>query len=345
MPADPAAAAVPRAGVGATLPRRAAALVAIAAALAPRAARAQEFPSRPVRIVVPFPPGGAADLTARLLAERMAPLLGQPMPVENRPGAGGNIAAEVVARSEPDGHTLFLGGATILCANRYLYRGIPFDPLRDFAHVSRVSVGTTLLVVNAGRPWRSFGELVEAARRAPGRITSASSGQGTISHLTISKLMRAAGIEINHVPYRGLAPGLSDLLAGTVDMIFDGMPALMPHVREGRLRPLAVGSARRVDYVPGLEEVPSMGELLPGSDMDMEFWYCLSAPAGTPPAALRRLHEATVRVVRSADYGERLRPLGFMAISDESPAAFAAFVEAQQPVWRDLVEASGARLE
>jgi len=327
------------------LPRRAALLAALTAPLVHRGVQAQGFPSRPVRIVVPFPPGGAADLTARLLAERMTPLLGQTVVVENRPGAGGNIAAEAVARSEPDGHTVFLGGATILCANRFLYRSIPFDPLRDFVHISRVSVGTTLLVVNANRPWHSFGELIEAAKKAPGRITSASSGQGTISHLTISKLMRSAGIEINHIPYRGLAPGLNDLLAGTVDMIFDGMPALMPHVREGRLRALAVGSARRVTYVPGLEEVPSMGELLPGSDMDMEFWYCISAPAGTPSVAVQRLHEATVRVVRSSDYGEKLRPLGFTAIADDSPAAFAAFVEAQQPIWKDLVEVSGARLE
>ncbi|MFN7903520.1 MAG: Bug family tripartite tricarboxylate transporter substrate binding protein, partial [bacterium] len=220
--------------------------------------------------MVPFPPAGAADITARLVAERMGPLLGQTVVIDNRPGAGGNIAGEVVARSAPDGHTLFLGGATILLANKYLYhKGMPFDGIRDFTHISRVSVGSTLFVVNANRPWRTFEEFVADAKRRAGQISAASSGIGTISHLTISKLMQSAGIEVSHVPYRGLAPGLNDLIAGNVDMIFDGMPALMPHVREGRLRALAVGSQKRQPQVAGLENVRGMAELIPGSDMDM----------------------------------------------------------------------------
>jgi tripartite-type tricarboxylate transporter receptor subunit TctC len=319
----------------------------LAALATPAVARAQPgFPSRPLRLVVPFPPGGAADITARLLAEPMSATLGQTVVVENRPGAGGNIAAEAVARAAPDGHTLFLGGATILLANQYLYRSaMPFDSFRDFAHVSRVSVGTTLLVVNAGRPWKTMQELVAAAKAAPGRITSGSSGIGTISHLTISKFSRSAGIELNHVPYRGLAPGLNDLLAGNIDMLFDGMPALMPHVREGRLRPLAVGSADRVTYVPGIEHLPGMKEALPGSGMDMSFWYCISATAGTPAEATQRLHAATVAAARGRDYGEKLMPLGFTAIWDESPAAFLTALQEQAPVWRELVEQSGAKLD
>ena len=327
--------------------RRRAALLAAAALAAPALARAQGagFPSRPLRIVVPFPPGGAADITARLLAEHMVPALGQPVVVENRPGAGGNIAAEAVARAAPDGHTLFLGGATILLTNKYLYRSaMPFDAFRDFAHVSRVSIGTTLLVVNAGRPWQTMQELIAAARAAPGKITSGSSGIGTIRHLTISKFMRAAGIEIAHIPYRGLAPGLNDLLAGQIDMLFDGMPALVPHVREGRLRALAVGSAERVTYVPGIEHLPGMREALPGSGMDMSFWYCISATAGTPEDAVRRLHAATVGAARNRDYGEKLLPLGFTAIWDESPAAFTSAMREQEPVWKELVEGSGAKL-
>jgi tripartite-type tricarboxylate transporter receptor subunit TctC len=319
----------------------------LAALAAPGIARAQAgFPNRPLRIVVPFPPGGAADLTARLLTEPMAAVLGQPVIVENRPGAGGNIAAEAVARAAPDGHTLFLGGATILLANKYLYRtAMPFDAFRDFAHVSRVSVGSTLLVVNAGRPWKTVQELVAAAKAQPGKITSGSSGIGTISHLTISKFMRTAGIDINHIPYRGLAPGLNDLLAGTIDMLFDGMPALMPHVREGRLRALAVGSQDRITYVQGIETVPGMKEVFPGSDMDMSFWYCISATAGTPPEAVRKLHQATLAAAKNPEYGARLLPLGFTAIWDESPEAFADAMRAQEPMWRDLVEGSGAKLD
>jgi tripartite-type tricarboxylate transporter receptor subunit TctC len=276
----------------------------------------------------------------------MSPLLGQPVLIENRPGAGGNIAAEAVARAAPDGHSLFLGGATIFCANKYLYStAMPFDTLRDFAHVSRVSVGTTLLVVRADRPWRDFASLAAAAREAPGRISAGSSGIGTISHLTLSKLAKEAKFELNHVPYRGLAPSLNDVLAGSVDLIFDGIPAIIPHVREGRLRALAVGSAQRVTYVPGLEAVPSMAELIPGTDMDMEFWYCISAPAGTPAAAMEALHRATIGAVRAKEYAEKLLPLGFSAISDDSPAGLTDFIRRQDPVWRDLVQVSGARLE
>jgi len=325
------------------LPRRPLLLATLAL---PGLARAQGLPQKSVKIIVPFTPGGAADITARLLGERMAPLLGQPVVVENRPGAGGNIAGEAVARATPDGSTVFLGGATILLANKYLYRSaVPFDTFRDFAHVSRVSVGTTLLVTRSDRPWQNFGQLVAAAKAAPGRISAGNSGWGTISNLTLAKFGKVAGIEINQVPYRGLAPGLNDLIAGNLDLIFDGMPAIMPHVREGRLRPLAVGSQQRVGYVPGIEQVPGMAELIPGSDMDMEFWYCISAPAGTPPEALAQLHAATLGAAREPSYREKLLPLGFEVVTDASPAAFTAFMRGQEAMWRDLVAVSGVKLD
>ncbi|MDB5314173.1 MAG: Tripartite-type tricarboxylate transporter, receptor component TctC [Rhodospirillales bacterium] len=302
--------------------------------------------SRAIRILVPFPPGGAADITARLLAEQMAALLGQPVVIENRPGAGGNIAAEATARATPDGLTLFLGGATIFCANRYLYRGaMPFDTMRDFAHISRVSVGTTLLVTRADRPWQNFAQMAQAAREAPRTLSAGNSGWGTISNLSIAKMGRAAGFEVNQIPYRGLAPSLSDLIAGTLDLIFDGIPAIIPQVREGRLRALGVGSAQRVTYVPGLESVPGMAELIPGTDMDMEFWYCLSAPAATPADTIARLHQAVVAGAQSPAYAERLRPLGFNAVTDASPAALTEFIREQDAVWKGLVEVSGVRLD
>ncbi|MEO3472010.1 tripartite tricarboxylate transporter substrate binding protein [Roseomonas sp. CAU 1739] len=326
-----------------TLSRR----ILLGASLAlPGIAHAQGFPGRPLRIVVPFPPGGAADITARLVADRMAVLLGQPVVIDNRPGAGGNIAGEAVARSAPDGYTLFLGGATILCANKYLYRGgMPFDGLTDFSHVSRVSVGTTLMVVRADKPWQSFQDLVADAKRRPGQISAGSSGLGTISHLSLAKMMRSAGIEITHVPYRGLAPSLNDLIAGNVDIIFDGIPAIIPHVREGRLRALAVGSQQRVTYVPGIEQTPGMAELLPGSGMDIAFWYCLSGAANTPAPIVAELHRATVAAVRQDNYRERLTPLGFTPVWDESPEALVGFIRSQDAVWRELVDLSGARLD
>jgi tripartite-type tricarboxylate transporter receptor subunit TctC len=326
--------------------RRGLLLGAFAAPALLRPAWGQAFPSKPIRLIVPFPPAGAADITARLVGERVAALLGQPVVIDNKPGAGGNIAAEVVARAAPDGHTLFLGGATIFCANKFLYGGnIPFDPIKDFTHLTRVSIGTTVLVVNAKEPWQNFAEFVAFAKANPGKIVMASSGQGTISHLTLAKLMQSANIEITHVPYRGLAPGLNDLLAGSVNMMFDGIPALIPPVREGRLRALAVGSAKRVTYVPGLESVPAMDELLPGSGMDMEFWYSIDGPAGLPSDVVTRLQAAVADAVKQPSYRERLEPLGFMPITDASPAAFTAFIESQIPMWQELVRVSGARIE
>ncbi|MGG5820181.1 Bug family tripartite tricarboxylate transporter substrate binding protein [Falsiroseomonas sp. HW251] len=323
------------------------ALIALAAATSlARPALAQDFPSRPVRIIVPLAPGGAVDITARLLAEKLQPLLGQTVIVDNRGGAGGNLGADAVAKAEKDGHTLLLGTATILAANKFLYRrSMTYDPIRDLAPITRVSTGTVLLVVNSRSPWRSFGEMIEAARRDPGKLTMGSSGTGTVSHLTISAVSKAAGVEITHVPYRGGGPAITDLLAGTVDMMFDVMPALMPHVREGRFRALAVGSADRVDYVPGLEDVPGMKELLPQSGIDMQSWYATSAPAGTPSDRIARLHQAIVQVVRTDDYRQKLEPLGFKPVWDDTPDAFAAYLRAQEQVWQRIVEASGASLD
>jgi tripartite-type tricarboxylate transporter receptor subunit TctC len=321
-------------------------LAAPSLALAPRGAAAQAFPSRSMRIVVPFAPGGAVDITARLLAERLQPILGQTVVVENRGGAGGNLGADAVAKADKDGHTVVLGTATILAANKFLFRrSMPFDPVRDLAPVTRVSTGTVLLVVNAQRPWQSFAELIEHARRNPGRLTMGSSGTGTVSHLTISAVSRAAGVEITHVPYRGGGPAISDLLAGNIDMMFDVMPALMPHVREGRFRALAVGSADRVDYVPGLENVPGMRELMPNANIDMQSWYAVNAPAGTPEDRIATLHRAIVQVVRTDDFRNRLEPLGFKPIWDETPTAYGEYLRAQERVWQPIVEASGATLD
>ncbi len=310
------------------------------------AARAQAAwnPSRTVRLVVPIAAGGALDITARLMGERLQPLYGQSVVVENRAGAGGNIGAQHVAQSERDGHTIMLAAANTLAANKFLYgpRMAGFDPLRDLAPITRVSTGTILMVVNAARPWRSFQELIDFARRNPGRVTMGSSGTGTTSHLYIEKLKRLANVDITHVPYRGGGPALQDLVAGNIDMMFDVMPALMPHVREGRIRPLAVGSARRVTFVPGIETVPGMAEVLPNAPMDAQVWYAITAPGGTPANITARHFEAIITVARAPDFAERLVPLGFQPVTDESPEAFGRFWQSEEAVWRQLVEISGA---
>lgn len=304
------------------------------------------FPNRSLRVVVPFAPGGAVDITGRLLAERLQPALGQTVVVDNRGGAGGNIGAEFVARSEKDGYTMLLSSVSIMAANKYLYRrSMPLDPVRDLAPVTRVTTGTVLLVVNAQRPWRNFADLAAAAKKDPGKITMGSSGTGTVSHLTLSSVCRAAGIDITHVPYRGGGPAISDLVSGNIDMMFDVIPALMPHVREGRFRALAVGSAERVSYVPELRDVPGMKELLPSANIDMQSWYAVNVPANTPPAVVERLHGAILQVVKSDDFRSRLEPLGFTPVWDETPAAYAAYLAQQDTLWKGLVEQSGATLD
>jgi tripartite-type tricarboxylate transporter receptor subunit TctC len=266
--------------------------------------------------------------------------------VENRAGAGGNLGALAVAQAEKDGHTLLFTSANVLVANKYLYRTqMPLDPMRDLAPITRVAVGSILLVVNSQRPYRTLGELIEFARANPGRVTMGSSGTGTISHLFLEKLNRAAGIQITHVPYRGGSLAIQDLASGTIDMMFDAIPALLPHVREGRFRPLVVGSAQRITYVPEIANVPGMDEALPGKGFDALNWWSVVAPAGTPAPVINTLHAALTRVMADEALAARLRPMSFQPTTDATPAAFGEFWRAQEPIWRDLVQQSGATAE
>jgi tripartite-type tricarboxylate transporter receptor subunit TctC len=327
------------------LSRRAA--LALPPALLAAPALAQGWaPSRAVRIVVPIAPGGANDIVARLVSERLGPILGQPVVVENRPGAGGNIGAQSVIQSERDGHTWLLTSANVLTANTYLYGNrMPFVPVRDFQPVTRLGVGTLLWVVNSNRPWRSFGEQIEWARRNPGRVTMGSSGTGTISHLYFEKVKRVTGADMTHIPYRGGGPAIQDLIAGNIDMMFDVIPALLPHIREGRFRPLAAGSAQRITYVPELANIPGMAELLPNSGIDALNWWCVVAPTGTPEPAIAAMHAALLRVLENEEVRGRLLGLTILPQPDPTPAAFGEFWRAQIPVWRDLVQQSGATAE
>ncbi|MBL6456285.1 tripartite tricarboxylate transporter substrate binding protein [Belnapia sp. T6] len=330
------------------MPNRRLLLQAAALSLPALAARAQSggFPDRSLRIVVPFAPGGAVDLTGRLLAEQLQPVLKQNVVVDNRGGAGGNLGADAVAKAEKDGYSLLLGSANILCANKFLFRkSMPLDPMRDLAPVTRVTTGTVVLIVNGKSPYKTFQELMAAAKKDPGKLTMGSSGTGTVSHLTIESVKRAAGVDITHVPYRGGGPAFQDLLAGNIDMMFDVIPAAIANIREGAFRPLAVGSAERITYVPELREVPSMKELLPNANIDMQSWYAINAPAGTPEDRIATLHRALVQVVRGEAFRQKMEPIGFAPIADESPAAYGAYMREQEKVWQGLVEASGATME
>lgn len=327
-------------GAAATFP-------AASALFAPHVARAQSgFPSRTLRIVVPFAAGGSVDMTGRLMAQMLQPVLGQTVVVDNRGGAGGNLGAAEAARSEKDGHTMLLASASILAANKFLYaKSMPIDPLVDLAPVTRVTTGTVYMTVNANSPYRTFQDVIAAAKKDPGRLTMGSSGTGTISHLTISKISKATGAEITHVPYRGGAPALQDLLAGNIDMMFDVIPLSMAHVREGRLRVLAAASAERTTFSDDLKDVPAMKELLPGSGIDMQSWYGVNVPAGVPADRIAALHKAIIGVVDTDEFRSKMEPNGFTTVVDKSPAEYAAYIKAQEAVWKGLVEESGASLD
>jgi tripartite-type tricarboxylate transporter receptor subunit TctC len=329
-----------------TTSRRAALALPAALLAAPAIAQPAWAPTRTVRIVVPIAPGGANDIIARLIGERLTPILGQTVIVENRPGAGGNIGAQSVLQAEKDGHTFLLTSANVLTANTFLYgTRMPFNATRDFAPVTRVGTGTLLWVVNAQRPYRDFAAQILFAKANPGRITMGSSGTGTISHLYFEKVKRATGADMTHVPYRGGGPAIQDLISGNIDMMFDVMPAILPHVREGRLRALAVGSAQRVDYVPDIKDVPGMAELLPGAGIDALNWWCIVAATGTPAAAITGMNRAVAQVLAQPEVRERLLGLTVVPTVDPTPEAFGAFWQAQVPVWQELVTASGATAE
>jgi tripartite-type tricarboxylate transporter receptor subunit TctC len=330
-----------------TIRRRALLGAAAAMPFAPAVLRAQEaFPSRTMRIIVPYAAGGSVDLTARLIAEKLQGVMGQSVVVDNRGGAGGNLGVAEAARAEKDGHTMVLSSASILCANKFLYRkSMPIDPIKDLGPISRVTTGTVYLTVNANSPYKTFQDVIAAAKKDPGKLTMGSSGTGTVSHLTIAKVCKVTGTDITHVPYRGGAPALQDLLAGNIDMMFDVIPLSMVHVREGRIRVLAAASADRVTYSPELKDVPSMKELLPGSGIDMQSWYGMNLPAGVPADRVAKLHAALVKVVDNDDFRSKMEPNGFTTIVDTTPAAYATYMQEQEKFWQALVEDSGASLD
>ncbi|MBL6080247.1 tripartite tricarboxylate transporter substrate binding protein [Belnapia sp. T18] len=303
---------------------------------------------RPLRLIVPFPPGGAIDILGRLIAERLGTLLAQTVVTENRGGAGGNIGADALAKSPSDGSAIGLIGATTLCAAPFLYKSLSFDPQRDLAPISNVTTGPVLCVVNADtaakRGWSDFPALIAWSRAQPEQVTMGSSGTGTTSHLTIAAVNQATGARITHVPYRGGGPAISDLLAGTIDMMFDVMPALMPHVEAGRFRPLAVSSAERLPFLP---DVPGMRDLaaLGLGDLDIQSWNAMMAPGSTPAPVLAQLNETVRRIAADPAFVERLRPLGYQVLTSETPEALTARIQAETPRWKRLVEISGARLD
>jgi len=314
--------------------------LAVGAALALAPAAQAQYPEQPVRLIVPFPAGGGADILARTIMPKVSQALGQPIVIDNRPGAGGNVGAEFVAHAPPDGYTLLYGTNGTHAINKALYAKLGFDPVRDFAPVSRMTQIAAMLVVNPSLPVSTVGELVAYAKANPGRLNYASAGNGTTSHLAGALLAQVAGIEIVHIPYRGGAAAATDLAGGQVHMMIDVMPNAYPLAKSGKVRGIAVTTARRW---PGAPELPTFAESgLPG--FEVTAWDGILAPAGTPQAVVDRLNAAIRQALDDPELRETLLARGAQPIAG-SPAEFARHIQTESEKWTQVVRASGARVD
>ncbi|MBL8384036.1 MAG: tripartite tricarboxylate transporter substrate binding protein [Burkholderiales bacterium] len=315
-------------------------LLAAACALAGGAAHAQAWPAKPVRVVVPFPPGGTTDIMGRMVAQKLSDALGQPVVVDNRGGANGNIGSEHVAKSAPDGYTLIVSGVGSHGINQSLYRGLPFDVVRDFTHIAMIAKGPNSLVVHPAFPARDLKELVALARSRPGALSYASSGSGSSNHLSMEMLKTRAGLFITHIPYRGGNPAITDVMANVLPMMFINFDAALPHVKAGRLRAIAMTGTRRSAQLP---EVPTVAESgFPG--FAAESWTGLSGPAGMPREVVARLNAEMQKLAQLPDVRERLTGLGLEPVPGTSED-MTGFVRAEVEKWGQVVKASGARVD
>ncbi|HEY9224552.1 MAG TPA: tripartite tricarboxylate transporter substrate binding protein [Variovorax sp.] len=329
----------------AALKRRTFALAAVAAAgtlsMAPFAALAQAaFPSKPITIIVPFSAGGTTDILARVVGQFMSTDLGQPVVIDNRAGAGGNIGGQAAARATADGYTIFMGTVGTHAINQALYKKMPFDPIKDFAPLSRVAMVPNLLVANPSQPYKNVKELIAYAKANPGKVNFGSSGSGSSIHLSGELFKQMAGVDMQHVPYRGSAPAVSDLLGGQISIMFDNMPSAIAHVKGGKLRALAVTTAKRS---PALPDVPTIAESgVPGYEATS--WFGLLAPAGTPAPVIAKLNASILKALANPEVKKKLAEQGAEA-AGEKPEQFAAFIAAETAKWGKVVKESGASVD
>jgi tripartite-type tricarboxylate transporter receptor subunit TctC len=303
--------------------------------------QAQTYPSRPIRLVVGFAPGGAADFVARTLAEPLGRALGQPIVIDNRPGAGSSIAAEHVAKSAPDGYTLLIASPSSILVNPLINKQSAWQPLRDLVPVSKVSSSPLVVAANPGLGFASLKDLVSYGKANPGKLNFATSGNGSAPHLAAVLFQRVAGVEMVHVPYKGGAPAVQSVLAGDTQLSFATPPSVLPLVQAGRLRALAVTSRERTPLVPG---VPGMAEAgLP--DYEISFWYGFFAPAATPGAATQRLFDETAAALKLPEVARALAKEGTETAASASPADFGAFLAQDAKLWARLVKDSGAKFD
>ena len=300
---------------------------------------AQPYPSKPVRMVVPFPPGGPTDIVARLIAPKMAESMGQQIVVDNRGGAGGAIVTEQVAKSAPDGYTLIMGTIGGLAVAKSLNSKLGYDTLRDLAPITQSVTVTSILVIHPSVPVKNVRELLALARAKPGQLNYGSSGNGTITHLAGELLKYMAKVNITHVPYKGGSPALTALVSGEVDLTYENSLIITPHIRSGRVKALAVTGAKRSALLP---ELPTIAETLPG--YSASGWYGLLAPAATPKPVLARLHAEAVKALRAPDVIDKLSSQGAEPVAS-TPEEFTAFIRSETEKWAKLVKAANMRTD
>ena len=312
-----------------------AALVALSTA-----ASGQTFPSKPLRLICPFPPAGAVDIASRATAHELQRLLGQPVTVENRPGAGGNLGGEQAAKSAPDGYTLFMNTSGIHAINPLLYSKMGFDPAKDLAPVAPLVAVNNVLVANAGFKLASVKDLIAQAKAQPGKITYASSGSGTSIHMSGELFKYMTGVDLLHIPYKGSAPAVTDLIGGQVNVMFDNIPSSLPHIKSGKLHALATTGAKRDPALPDLPTIAEAG--VPGYEAGV--WFGLSVPAGTPKDVIAKLNAESVKATRSPEFVKRMGDLGYLIIPGTADQ-MAEMLKAEVVRWTPVVKASGAKAD
>ncbi len=301
---------------------------------------AQSYPVKPIRLIVPYPPGGATDIFGRILGARLGELLGQQIVPEQRAGAAGVLGAEAAARAAPDGYTLVVGQASNLAINQHLMSKLPYDPVKDFAPITLIATSPNLLVVHPSLPARSVNDLVALAKARPGSINYASAGNGSPGHLAAEYFKKLAKVDIVHIPYKGATPALTDVIAGQASLYFTSPIAAQPYVQSGRLRQLAVTSAQRFPPLPDVPTVAESGL----RDYEIVSWWGLLAPAGVPREIIARVHAEAVKALNTAEMKERLAGQGAMVVTN-TPEQFAAYIKSEIANWGRIVAVSGARMD
>jgi tripartite-type tricarboxylate transporter receptor subunit TctC len=316
------------------------ALLAAALSLCAGGTFAQSYPSKPIRLIVPFTPGGSTDILGRAIGQKLAEALAQQVVIENRPGAGGSIGAEAAARAAPDGYTLLMGHIGTLAVNPSLYPKLGYDPLKSFVPVAWVARVTNVLVVNPAVPAQSVQELIRLAHDQPGRLRYGSGGNGSAAHLATEYFKLRTQTDIVHVPYKGTGPAVTDLLGGQIEVMMTGAPAVMSHVKAGKMRALAISSAQRIESLPDLPTIAEAG--VPGFEAIQ--WYGVVAPTGTPEAVITRLNAEINRALATPELKARLVAEGAEA-APTTPQAFGAFIAAEIERWRPVIQKAGLKAE